>query len=169
MSPEQIQIAIMIAIGVLILAIVIWLLMRANRKTTVIGDEMQGKDVLDDGASPAERNQALIDAPRTVDTPVPAPAPIPEPVPVPAPAASGGADDLRKIKGVGPKLVTMLAEQGITTFAQVAAWTPADIEKIDARLGRFAGRITRDQWVDQAKLLVGGDETAFSEKFGNNG
>ncbi len=183
MSPQEIQTAVLIGLGVILVMLVIWLLMRANRKTTIVGDDTHGKDVLDEGAAPAARNQALIDAPSEAKTPPPAvpapepiatPAPAPAPAPVPAPAAkqtpapSAAADDLRKIKGVGPKLVAILAEQGITSFAQIAAWNDADVERIDAGLGRFAGRITRDQWVEQAKLLSSGEDTAFSEKFGSN-
>jgi len=96
----------------------------------------------------------------------------PEPVPTPghAPAAStGSSDDLKRIKGLGPKLVTLLADQGITRFEQIAAWTEADIERVDATLGRFSGRIVRDQWIEQAKLLREGDENGFSKTFGNNG
>ncbi|MDZ4137340.1 MAG: hypothetical protein U1D66_00485, partial [Erythrobacter sp.] len=98
--------------------------------------------------------------------PVPVPMPMPAPAPAPAPAV---ADDLTRIKGVGPKLVTLLGELGITSYAQIAAWSDADVERIDAELGRFKGRITRDQWIEQAKLLAAGDEAAFSDKFGRNG
>jgi predicted flap endonuclease-1-like 5' DNA nuclease len=63
----------------------------------------------------------------------------------------------------------LLGEFGITTFAQIAAWTPEEVERIDAKLGRFSGRITRDQWVEQARLLRAGDEPAFTAKFGSNG
>jgi predicted flap endonuclease-1-like 5' DNA nuclease len=187
MSPQEIQTAVLIGLGIILVMLVIWLLMQANRKTTIVGDDTRGKDVLDEGAAPAARNQALIDAPseakipppavpapEPVAAPAPVPAPAPDPVPAPAPAAkqtptpSAAADDLRKIKGVGPKLVAILAEQGITSFAQIAAWNDADVERIDAGLGRFAGRITRDQWVEQAKLLSSGEDTAFSEKFGSN-
>lgn len=176
LSPEQIQIGALIALGVVVLLIAIWLFMRANRKTTIVGDESSGKDVLDEGSAKASRNQALIDSPRTVETeapnvPAPEPAPVatstPEPATTPAPPPTQTAgDDLRKIKGLGPKLVTLLAEQGITSFAQIAAWSDADVERIDATLGRFSGRITRDQWVEQAKLLTDGKEDTFSEKFG---
>ncbi len=191
MSPQYLQAAVLIGLGIIFILIAIWLLMRANRKTTIVGGEKLGKDVLDDGAAPAARNQALIDAAPAVATPPPVvampvpvapPAPEPEPAPVPAPAPTpapapaskpaatpAGGDDLRKLKGVGPKLVAVLAEQGITSFAQIAAWTDADIERVDATLGRFAGRITRDQWVEQAKLLSSGEDTAFSAKFGQNG
>lgn len=69
----------------------------------------------------------------------------------------------------GPKLAALLGEFGITSFAQIAAWTPEEIERIDAKLGRFAGRITRDQWVEQARLLAAGDETGFAATYGRNG
>ncbi len=177
MTPEYMQAAALIGLGIIFVLLAIWLVVRANRKTTIVGDEASAKDVLDEGAAPAERNQALIDAPRSVDAPlalktpepVPVAPPAPAPTPPPAPTATAEADDLRKIKGVGPKLVAMLAEQGITSFAQIAAWNDADIERVDATLGRFAGRITRDQWVEQAKLLESGEESAFSSKFGQNG
>ena len=185
MTPEQTQLALMVGIGLLVLALLIWLFLRANRKATVIRDEGADKDVLDEGAAPAARNQALIDAPQAAVpspleepaapevAPEPIPVPAPAPAPTPAPAATSApateADDLRQIKGLGPKLVTILAEQGITRFDQIAAWTDADVERIDATLGRFAGRITRDQWVEQAKLLISGDVSAFDEKFGRNG
>ena len=174
MSQEQTQLAIMVAIGLVVLALVIWALMRANRKTSIItdDDDQAGKDVLDEGAARASRNTALIDAPRTDQsetTPVPE-VPYPEPVavPAPAPAPTATADDLRMIKGLGPKLVTILAEQGVTSFAQIAAWTDEDVARVDATLGRFAGRITRDQWVEQAKLLASGEQSACSDKFGQN-
>ena len=70
------------------------------------------------------------------------------------------------LKGVGPKLNTLLKTLGITSFDQVANWTPADITEIDSKLGTFAGRIGRDNWVDQAKLLVNGDIAGFEKKYG---
>ena len=76
---------------------------------------------------------------------------------------------MRKIKGLGPKLVALLEEQGVTSFAQIAQWSDEDVARIDATLGRFAGRIERDQWVAQAKLLVTGESSEFSQKFGNDG
>lgn len=85
----------------------------------------------------------------------------------PAPAATPATgDDLTRIKGVGPKLAALLHEQGITNFAQIAAWSDADIDRIDAQLGRFQGRIRRDNWVEQARLLEAGDLAAYAAKFG---
>jgi len=152
--------------GLVVLALAVWLIARANRKTTVIGDDLRAKDVLDEGAERASRNQALIDAAPAAVKPEPAPAPVPAPAPAPAPAA---ADDLSRIKGLGPKIATLLGELGVTSFAQIAAWSEEDVTRMDAQLGRFAGRITRDQWVEQARLLAAGDEAGFTEKFGRNG
>jgi predicted flap endonuclease-1-like 5' DNA nuclease len=78
-------------------------------------------------------------------------------------------DNLELLKGVGPKLNTLLKSLGITSFEQVANWSGADIAEIDSKLGTFAGRISRDNWVDQAKLLVAGDIKGFEKKYGSLG
>lgn len=160
-----------IIIAAIVLVAAVWLLMRANRKTTIIDEGIRAKDVLDEGAERAQRNQALIDAAPATVKPAPAPQPVVEaaPAPAPAPAAAASADDLARIKGVGPKLVALLGELGVSSFAQIAAWTEADVARIDGQLGRFAGRITRDQWIEQAKLLAAADEAGFAERFGRNG
>lgn len=75
-------------------------------------------------------------------------------------------DNLELIKGLGPKVNNMLKGLGVTSFAQVASWTAADVAEMDGKLGAFAGRITRDNWVDQAQLLVAGDVTGFEKKYG---
>ncbi|MBV1919011.1 MAG: hypothetical protein KUG65_13255 [Sphingomonadaceae bacterium] len=93
-------------------------------------------------------------------------APLAEPAAPPAASASPAQDDLRKIKGVGPKLVTLLNSLGVTTFAQIAAWDEAEIDRIDAQLGAFAGRIRRDSWIEQAELLSSGDSNAYEARFG---
>ena len=68
-------------------------------------------------------------------------------------AAEGEADDLSKISGVGPKLVEKLNELGVYHFSQIAAWTPGNIEWLDAHL-KFKGRVERDDWIGQAKALA---------------
>lgn len=96
------------------------------------------------------------------------PTPAPEPVPV-SPAITAvpeGEDDLLRLKGVGPKLKTLLIDLGVTRFAQIAAWTDTDLAAIDARLGNFKGRPIRDQWIDQAKYLAAGDIAGFETKYG---
>ena len=67
--------------------------------------------------------------------------------------AAAAADDLKKLSGVGPALEKKLIEGGITTFAQIAAWTEEDIAEFDEKLS-FKGRIEREGWVEQAKELA---------------
>lgn len=69
--------------------------------------------------------------------------------------ATDGADDLSDISGVGPVIVKKLAAEGITTFAQVAAWSEADVEAIEEKLS-FKGRVGREDWIAQAKELAKG-------------
>jgi len=64
-------------------------------------------------------------------------------------AAADGADDLTRISGVGPVIVGKLHAQGVTTFAQIAAWTPEEVAAMDEVLN-FKGRIDRDDWLTQA-------------------
>lgn len=90
-----------------------------------------------------------------------------EPTPTPAIAAEpAGADDLTRMKGVGPKLAQRLNEAGVTSFAQLAALTPAGAEALDAQLGDFRGRIHRDRWIEQASFLARGDTAGYEAQFG---
>jgi large subunit ribosomal protein L21 len=66
-------------------------------------------------------------------------------------AAAGG--DLKKLSGVGPALEKKLVAAGVTSLEQVAAWTEADVTKIDEELS-FKGRIEREGWIVQAKELT---------------
>ncbi|NVO22639.1 50S ribosomal protein L21 [Donghicola mangrovi] len=68
-------------------------------------------------------------------------------------AVAAGADDLKKLSGVGPALEKKLLAAGVTSFAQIASWTEADIAEFDEKLS-FKGRIQREGWVDQAKELA---------------
>lgn len=67
--------------------------------------------------------------------------------------AAAGSDDLKLLSGVGPALEKKLVEAGVTSFAQIAAWTEADIAEFDEKLS-FKGRIEREGWVEQAKTLA---------------
>ncbi|NHQ75578.1 50S ribosomal protein L21 [Roseovarius gahaiensis] len=69
--------------------------------------------------------------------------------------AETAGDDLKQLSGVGPALEKKLHEAGVTTFAQIAAWTEADIADMDEKLS-FKGRIEREGWVEQAKELAKG-------------
>ena len=75
-------------------------------------------------------------------------------------------DDLLQIKGVGPKFAQALRNAGFTSYAQIANLTPNEVDRLDARLGTFAGRISRDRIVEQADYLARGDTDGFEQKFG---
>ncbi len=109
----------------------------------------------------------------------PAPAPAAAPAAAPAPVMSapvgaskpatlsaprGTADDLKKIKGVGPKLEAMLHGMGFYHYDQIAAWTPAEVAWVDDNIEGFKGRASRDGWIAQAKILAAGGETEFSQR-----
>jgi predicted flap endonuclease-1-like 5' DNA nuclease len=137
-------------------------------------------------------------APEPEPAPVPAPiaAPKPKPAPNPAPAPgkgvadevatattdvagevlgvevprpAGPADDLRQLKGVGPKFVARLNELGITRFDQLAGLNANEAAHLDERMGPFQGRLARDRVIEQADLLARGDTETFEETFGKLG
>jgi predicted flap endonuclease-1-like 5' DNA nuclease len=85
--------------------------------------------------------------------------------PAPPPSASDG-DNLGLIKGVGPRLIAQLHTLGITRFDQLGHLDDAGIASLDAQLTGFTGRISRDNWVEQARLLADGDVAAFEAKYG---
>ncbi len=78
------------------------------------------------------------------------------------PAPKEPADDLRQIKGIGPKLSDWLAANGVTRFEQIAAWDAAQVADFAQRLGRMGGRIVADDWVGQASVLAAGGMTEHS-------
>ncbi|MAN12609.1 MAG: hypothetical protein VX205_14945 [Pseudomonadota bacterium] len=116
---------------------------------------------------PAAQAEPIADRTPVADpTPPPAAEPIPASPAIAAPADDAAPDDLLRLKGVGPKLKALLIDLGVTRYAQIAAWSDADIAAIDARLGNFKGRPVRDQWVDQARYLAAGDTAGFEAKYG---
>jgi predicted flap endonuclease-1-like 5' DNA nuclease len=207
-----------IGLALVIGLLVAWWLWGRSRPGAGQRVRSHAPDVLDEGAAPARRNQALIDAPSATAaalagagpgaatgagemiaaaadqalltpqeklqvaaeteaeiTGMPAAA-VPEVAVGPAepgqePDTEGGAeaglaDDLTRIKGVGPKLSARLRELGIETFAAIAGWDEADLARIDGQLGAFAGRPARDGWVEQCRFLAMGDVAGYEAKFG---
>jgi predicted flap endonuclease-1-like 5' DNA nuclease len=108
------------------------------------------------------------------DEPIPAAAPVAAPSAAlaadtnaaPAPAPLADTDDLTRLKGVGPKLAARLNELGITRFAELAALDDAAAQALDAQLGSFQGRMTRDRWIEQARFLAAGDKAGYEAVFG---
>ena len=76
------------------------------------------------------------------------------------------ADDLCRLKGVGPKFADALHAIGFTTYEQIANLTPNEIARIDGQLGAFSGRLKRDRIVEQADYLARGDIDGFEQQFG---
>lgn len=76
------------------------------------------------------------------------------------------ADDLERLKGVGPKLAAMLVGHGLTRFDQIAKLTDSELERLDRDLGAFRGRLQRDRVVEQAAYLARGDVDGFEQRFG---
>jgi predicted flap endonuclease-1-like 5' DNA nuclease len=91
----------------------------------------------------------------------------PEPVAPEAPAQP--VIEITQLKGLGPKLAATLAELGYTRVDQIAALTPGEAEHLDARLGAFKGRMARDRWIEQARLLNAGDKAGYEAAFGKLG
>ncbi len=171
--------AVVLVLGLLVAW---WLWGRAGPDTRA---RARTPDALDEGATPAQRNQSLIDAAPAAsvhDAAQLAAARVAAPLASTGPDIFGGIgeifayaatheaadarDDLTRIKGIGPKLSARLGELGVTGFAQIAAWSAADIAAIDAQLGTFAGRAERDQWTAQAAFLASGDIAGYEAKFG---
>lgn len=66
----------------------------------------------------------------------------------------GLADDLKQIKGIGPKLEQVCNQLGVYHFDQIASWQVEEIAWVDMNFDGFKGRVTRDRWVSQAQILA---------------
>lgn len=80
----------------------------------------------------------------------------------------GKADDLKRIMGIGPKLEEICNSLGIWRYDQIAAWTPEEVDWVDSHLKGFPGRVSRDDWVNQARILASGGSTDFSRRADND-
>jgi predicted flap endonuclease-1-like 5' DNA nuclease len=85
-----------------------------------------------------------------------------------AAARSGKADDLKRISGIGPKNEKVLHGLGIFHFDQIAGWSEDEMAWVDSHL-KFNGRIAREEWTRQAKLLADGNESEFKSLYGTGG
>jgi large subunit ribosomal protein L21 len=107
------------------------------------------REILMGGAKPAKKAAA----PETAEA-----------LPLAATMAGVSADDISLIAGIGPKILKGLTGMGVTTFAQIAAWSEADVERIETEL-KQKGRVVREEWIEQAKeLLAGQPPRAKSDK-----
>lgn len=148
---------LIIGAAVLLLAVVLVVLARTGRKPP------EGPVLRETPAEPLPEPAAAPGL--AVDAIEPAPA-APEPA---APEPAGPPDELTRMKGLGPKAAALLSGMGYVRYDQIAAWTDADVARIDAHMGAFKGRIARDRWVEQAAYLARDDVKGFEEKFGKLG
>lgn len=123
-------------------------------------------------AKPASMAAAVMAA-APVAAPVVAAAPAAEPAksagPVRLTGARGGkADDLKEIEGIGPAMEKLVNGMGFYHFDQIASWTEADVAVVDGEMKSFKGRIARDKWVAQAKIVVTEGLEAFRERAKTN-
>jgi len=148
----------------------------ASRDAAELGSPGSTHAPAEPASSPPLADEPIAAAAAFDATPASIAADVPELAPAPAEAAVSeppisepAASDLGQLKGLGPKLVAKLAELGITRIDQIAALTPDQAEALDARLGNFRGRLARDRWIEQARLLSAGDRTAYEAEFGKLG
>lgn len=151
---------LLIAIVALIVLVAIYLLLRPRQKVKLtdngpvrphMGARGEGRGLTDEAAAAASDVAGDI---------------INAQVHAELPGASGPPDDLQLLKGVGPKLATLLNQRGVTRFDQIAKLSAGQIEALDADLGAFRGRLARDQIVEQARYLARGDREGFESRFG---
>ncbi|KQO57419.1 hypothetical protein [Sphingomonas sp. Leaf257] len=118
---------------------------------------------------PTIADEPLNDEPVAAAAPMTA-SPAAEAAPAPAESAAEPArpeyQPITLLKGLGPKLTQKLAEHGITTVGDMAALSEAQAQALDAQLGAFSGRMARDRWLEQARLLAAGDRAGFEAVFG---
>lgn len=163
---------IIVGAAILVLALVLLLLARSGRKAPEPPSQGASEDRVGIAAA-AEFSPVMPD----------------EPLPEPGAAVAAGisaagvgaeparaafveeasADPLTDLKGLGPKAEALLHGLGVTRYAQIAAWSDADVARIDPRMGAFRGRIVRDRWVEQARYLAAGDVAGFEGVFGKLG
>lgn len=157
------EIWVLLALAALVGLIVGWLIWGRAPVVTAAADTGEADRLRADLQACRARTQAAeaqiaaltadLATARAAAAAVAAPGEAAKPLALPAPRG-GKADDLKLIKGIGPKLEMLCNRLGFWHFDQIAAWTPAEIAWVDENLEAFKGRVTRDDWVAQAKVLA---------------
>ncbi len=130
-----------------------------GRKDEAVADPAEADGLRRDLAACRATGEAL--AAQLAARPIAAPAALMGGAAAVRPAALAGprggkADDLKLIKGVGPKLEALCNRLGFWHFDQIANWTPAEVAWVDDNLEGFKGRVSREDWITQARDLAAG-------------
>jgi predicted flap endonuclease-1-like 5' DNA nuclease len=108
---------------------------------------------------PEVASRAAFAEPRRTEAPPPA---------APAPATPGGRENLQRIGGISSEIEIGLNAHAITRYSQIAGWNAADVQQFESLLGS-SGRISRENWIEQAQILARGGATAYSRIFDERG
>ncbi|MBW0144175.1 hypothetical protein [Sphingomicrobium clamense] len=154
---------ILVAVGVVILLLVLWLLLKPKQRVSLSDETPVRPHMVEGGVSTEGRS--IIDEAAAATTDV-AGQILGAEVHENLPGAVGEPDDLRQLKGVGPKLAKTLNQMGIMRFDQIAKLAPSQVAAIDEQLGAFKGRFQRDRIVEQADYLARGDTDGYEARFG---
>jgi predicted flap endonuclease-1-like 5' DNA nuclease len=146
----------------------------------VVVEEASELAALDALAAPADRMRASEQPPIAPPAPEVRPEAADAPSPQPAPASAVSRpkrpqglaaprgdtpDNLQRISGIGPKLEKTLHDLGFYHYDQIAGWDQTEVDWINEHL-RFRGRVEREQWIEQARLLAQGEEERFGQVYG---
>jgi predicted flap endonuclease-1-like 5' DNA nuclease len=147
------QAALLLAIAYILGAVVGCLL------RTQFNERPQSSMIRTPAAPPVKPEPAAakdVKSPEKKAAPVKSPAKKPAATSKAASAPAAGADDLKRIRGVGRQIEAKLNAAGITRFEQIAKWTKKDVAEFGEKLS-FSGRIEREEWVAQSKKLAKGE------------
>ena len=182
MTHYLIEVALWILLIFLIGCLIGWFLRRLFRRGEAThaappGEPVRAAEPVRPVPPPLPPEIATSEPAPPVQADVPEPAQVPvAAIPAAAPArmerprgleaARGGKpDQLQRINGIGPKNEKILHTLGFFHFDQIASWTPQQISWVDDHL-KFNGRIGREEWIEQSRLLAGGAEEEFNQRFG---
>ncbi len=126
--------------------------------------QASGPDAQPPAAAPLPRPMSPGGVVAAVIVPEPAPAQAPAPASPVRPSAAPVHDNLQRISTITAEIESLLNAQGVSRYAQIAQWSPSDVERFEQLLSG-GGRIARENWIEQAQILSRGGDTRFSREF----
>jgi predicted flap endonuclease-1-like 5' DNA nuclease len=77
--------------------------------------------------------------------------------------SQSAGDDLKRIRGIGVLIEKRLRAMGFSSYEQIGSWTQSDVDRVNQQLD-FRGRVERENWIEQARILAAGGQTDFSRR-----